>query len=256
MTFKVFVLMFLLSINICYVNAQREKFEKHIFQTENISMPYRLLKPAKIEEDKKYPLVLYFHGIGVRGDDNEKTLLNGVWHLAKDEFIEKYPAFVIVPQCPSDMRWTEYSSASEIQILSKEINIAMQTVLEIMQKVISDFSIDTNRIYVSGMSMGGFATWEIIMRFPDVFAAAVPVCGGGDTSFANQITHIPIWAFHGALDKIVPPLRSIEMVESINNVGGNAKISIFENVGHDVWLKAYEMPEMYEWLFNQKKSKN
>lgn len=256
MIIRLFLLILLLNVKFYNIQAQREKFEKHIFESNCINMPYRLLKPSSLEYGEKYPLVLYFHGIGVRGDDNEKTLINGVWHLAKDEFQEKFPAFVLVPQCPENMKWTEYFSANERVVFNNEQTISMKTAIELMFSIIENYPIDSKRIYVSGMSMGGFATWEILIRYPDLFAAAVPVCGGGDVRFADQLKNIPIWAFHGENDKIVPLERSTEMVESINNLGGKAKISIIKNVGHDVWHQTYEMLEMYEWLFDQKKSKN
>lgn len=254
MFIRLLLLILLLNVKFYNIQAQREKFEKHIFETDSINMPYRMLQPSSLEYGIKYPLVLYFHGIGVRGDDNEKTLINGVWHLAKDEMQQQFPAFVLVPQCPSNLKWSNYKSPNTPYIFEEEISLALKTAYEILKLIIETKPIDTNRIYITGMSMGGYATWEMLSRFPNLFSAGVPVCGGGDLNYVSKLKEIPIWAFHGELDKIVPPVRSIEMVESINSIGGNAKISILNNLGHDIWKQVYEMQEMYIWLFSQNKN--
>jgi predicted peptidase len=133
---------------------------------------------------------------------------------------------------------------------------AMRMVLELVGALQMEYSqIDPKRIYVTGLSMGGFGTWDVIQRKPDLFAAAVPICGGGDVSKAEKIALIPIWAFHGAEDLLVLPKWSRDMINAIRKAGGNPKYTEYPGVGHQSWIKAYSEPELFIWLFSQKKDK-
>ena len=233
-----------------------ERFEKRFFKdSESNVLPYRLLKPEELDKERKYPLVVLLHGIGERGDDNEAQLKWGAKEFAKDENMEKYPCFVAVPQCPISDFW-----AAALRDLSKDFKMsekptqALQMTLELIEVLQEEFSqIDSDRLYITGLSMGGFGTWDAIQRKPDLFAAAVPICGGGDVTKATRLTEIPIWVFHGAEDLLVDPKWSREMVEAIQNAGGNPKYTEYPGVGHHSWIPAYSDPALFEWLFSQKK---
>jgi predicted peptidase len=234
------------------IHAKEElPLEKLVFKQEGASLPYRLLTPSKIEEGKKYPLVIFLHGAGERGTDNEKQLVHGIPDFVKNR--DKYPAFVIVPQCPENQKWADVDWTAKTHTLPKEPSAPAKLLLALLETFIKEKPVDTNRIYLTGLSMGGYGTWDLIARKPDLFAAAAPVCGGGDEATAPKIKHIPLWVFHGDKDTVVLPERSRNMVEAIKKAGGNPKYTEYKGVGHNSWVKAYSDPEFFAWLFAQKR---
>jgi predicted peptidase len=219
-------------------------------------MPYRLLKP-KIT-DSSYPLVLFFHGSGERGDDNLKQLQHGVRRFAEPASLAKYPCFILAPQCPTHLdsqpvMWTGERERMHLLKLAPEPAVPLSTALELLTVMQEQFPIDRDRIYVTGISMGGFATWESLIRDPQKFAGAIPVCGGGDPDQGERIKSIPIWAFHGANDPTVPVQCSRSMIEMIKKSGGHPRYTEYRRVGHNSWDRAYAEPELLSWLFSQKR---
>lgn len=234
------------------------RFEKRIYEDRGGNLlRYRLLKPKEVRADPetKYPLVLFLHGIGERGEDNEAQLKWGVKNFAGDENMEKYPCFVAAPQCPLDDFWVAaLRDLSEPYTMSEQPTEALRMAMEMVGSLQAEFpQIDSSRLYITGLSMGGFGTWDAIQRYPNLFAAAVPVCGGGDISKAKRFSHLPIWVFHGAEDRLVDPKWSREMVLALENAGGHPKYTEYPGVGHQSWIGAYSDPEMFAWLFSQKK---
>jgi predicted peptidase len=231
----------------------KEMLEKKTFaDKDGKTLPYRLLKPDNYDPQQKYPLVLFLHGAGECGKDNEKQLVHGVAEFAKKESRKKHPCFLVAPQCPNmKLGWSDFRSKTSA--LSKEQSEPGRLAVELVESIQREYSIDPNRLYITGLSMGGFGTWDIITRHPDMFAAAVPICGGGDPTNAEKIAKLPIWVFHGAVDNIVKPERSREMVEAIKKAGGEAKYTEYPKVGHNSWVKAYQDADMHAWLFAQKK---
>ena len=128
----------------------------------------------------------------------------------------------------------------------------MQLFIQLLDKVLKEYPIDPARIYVTGVSMGGFGTWDLLARFPTRFAAAVPICGGGDESTAAKIKHVPIWAFHGALDHTVPPEKSRSMIQALQRAGGLPGYTEYPDIEHNSWVWAYRDPHLMVWLFKQK----
>ncbi len=232
-----------------------EMFEARTYtDSQGGKLLYRLLKPQDYDPQKKYPLVLFLHGAGERGDDNQAQLKWGMQEFASPEVRSKYPAFVVAPQCPQGEQWVDTPWSADAHTMPKEPTPALAKTLDLLQQLQKEFSIDADRVYVTGLSMGGFGAWDAIQRHPERFAAAAPVCGGGDPAFAKQLAAIPIWAFHGAADTVVKPHRSRVMVEAINAAGGNAKLTEYPNTGHNSWSPTYANPEFYAWLFSQKKA--
>ncbi len=226
-------------------------FEKKVYtDAQGHELPLRLLKPEHYDPKEKYPLVLFLHGAGERGTDNDKQLIHGVREFAKEENRKKYPCFVIAPQCPTGDRWADWSAKR----LPDQPLPPMRLVIEMLKKAQKEYSIDPQRIYVTGLSMGGFGTFDLIERHPDWFAAAVPICGGGDVSAAPKIAKIPLWIFHGAKDKVVPVTNSRDMVEAVKKAGGHPRYTEYPDAGHDSWTATYKDPELYTWLFAQKKA--
>lgn len=234
--------------------AQSSHFSYEKFITSGDTLKYRQLFPD-YDTIRKYPLVIFLHGSGERGNDNEAQLKWGVQNFASDQNMKLHPAFVIAPQCPQNLSWANFSDHknSTAILLQKTPSKPMALLIALIQEFVKKHPIDTNRIYITGMSMGGFGTFDAIERYPDLFAAAVPVCGGGDTSLAGSIKNIPIWIFHGAEDAAVDPAFSLTMIAALTKAGAHPGYTQYPEVGHFSWIAAYSDPFMIEWLFRQHK---
>lgn len=184
-------------------------------------------------DKEQLPLIIYIHGAGGRGNDITKmpTSMGPIGEIKAGRQID---AIVAMPQC----RWNTWFEAFPI-------------LLEFIDEIRQHPKVDINRIYLCGASMGGYTTWQVGMARPEWFAAMVPICGGGMYWNAERLRNVPIWAFHGAEDTTVLPEESIHMVEKVNRAGGNAKLTIYPNVGHASWVNAFAEDEMWEWMFEQ-----
>lgn len=234
----------------------QDLYEKATFTHDGKKLLYRVLKPAKIEKGQRYPLILFLHGAGERGDDNTAQLVHGSTLFTKKENREKYPAYVIFPQCPKGKKWVEVDwSDKKPHVSPKAPSEPMRLTKLMLDQFVKDNPVDEKRIYVIGLSMGGFGTWDFAQRYPDVVAAAIPICGGADVTTAEKIKHIPIWVFHGANDNAVWPERSRLMVEALKKATGNVKYFEYDKVGHDSWTPAFAEKDLLKWMFAQKRSK-
>jgi len=233
-------------------------FEKRTFTgASGKVLPYRLLKPDGYDPAGKtaYPLVIFLHGAGERGDDNELQLLEGVREFAKPETRKKHPAFVIAPQCPLKKSWGHIKTIDGHLTLLKTDEPTESTglTLELAETLPKEFRIDPKRIYITGLSMGGFGTWDVLARYPDRFAAAIPICCGGIPETAASFAKVPIWVFHGAVDPDVEVELSRKMVDALHKAGGKPGFTEYPGVGHESWIPTYRDPEVLDWLFAQKK---
>jgi predicted peptidase len=215
-------------------------------------LPYRLLVPPG-HHAAPVPLVLFLHGAGERGHDNLAQLVHGVAIFAEPEVRRRHPAYVVAPQCPAGQRWVEKDWSAAAHRLPPAPSLPLQQVLALLPRLRDEFPIDPDRIYVTGLSMGGFGTWDIVVREPRLFAAAVPICGGGDESFAPSIAPLPIWAFHGELDPVVPVARSRNMIAALRRAGGDPRYTEYPGEGHSCWTRAYHEPDLLPWLFSQRR---
>ena len=233
-------------------------FKKESFTASNgLTLPYRIFVPADYSEDYAYPVVLLLHGAGERGTDNEKTLVNVVPNLYIQKTSPFYHAIVIVPQCPENMQWVDTPWANgNYSVENVPISKPMTAAVELLDSIIASYSINTDRQYVTGLSMGGFGTWDLLMRFPDRFAAAIPYCGGADPSQAENLAKIPIYTFHDTTDTSVPVSGTQAVVEAIKAAGGTL-ITYKETTGkgHNVWNTGSQTPGLSKWLFEQRKDK-
>lgn len=235
-------------------NQWETLLSKEQFTLKGYSLNYRLYKPAQINDPGR-PLVIFLHGAGERGNDNKTQLLHGVSHFMTDSIRQKYQFEMLVPQCPESERWVETDWTKPSHVMSPHPSLIMACLFELIDSLIVADSIDPDRIYVTGLSMGGFGTWDVLQRKPQLFAAGVAVCGGGDEKQAAQLIDIPIRIFHGKLDHLVIPARSINMFNAIKSSGGNkVELTLFPNLGHLCWEAVYSNPELYRWLFMQKKN--
>jgi predicted peptidase len=215
---------------------------------------YRLLKPEKIEPGKKYPLVLFLHGAGERGTDNVNQLKYFPDMMAEPQYRAKYPCFVIAPQCRQGKQWVEVPWGDKNSTPLKDVGHQMAVVLKIFDAVTKDNPVDEQRVYLTGLSMGGYGSWDLAMRAPERFAAVVPICGGGDETHADRLVKTPLWAWHGDADNAVPVDRSRKMIEAIKAAGGSPKYTELKGVGHNSWDNAYHGPDnAIPWMFEQAK---
>jgi predicted peptidase len=233
--------------------------EKRTHIRDQERLPYRLLKADGYDTDgaDRYPLVVFLHGIGERGTDNAKQLKNGVEQFVKDSARKKHRCFLVVPQCPPDKLWcqvTPEGTRRNLPIAEKPTEPAA-LVLDLIEAISKEFRVDSDRIYLTGVSQGGYGTWDLASRMPGLFAAAMPVCGGGDPSQAQKLAKLPIWVFHGDEDNMVPVERSRDMIAAIKQVGGEPKYTEYIGVGHDSWTPTYRNDEVLKWLFDQKNQK-
>lgn len=237
------------SITNSFSQSSLFSFEKYV-NANGDTLNYRQLI-SDYDPISKYPLVIFLHGSGERGDDNEAQLKWGVLNFASDQNMKMHPSIVIAPQCPKNMSWGNFSY--EDMSLQPSPTEPMKLLMELINQSILKLPVDINRIYITGLSMGGYGTFDAISRYPNLFAAAVPVCGGGDVSKASSISHIPIWIFHGALDGVVNPVLSQDMVAALTKEGAHPGFTQYPEVGHFSWIAAYSDTMMMEWLFRQRK---
>ena len=235
----------------CALYAQQpdEQLRKHFAKcyftdTCNTVLPYRLLSPLNVDSTKKYPVVLFLHGAGERGNDNEAQLTYMDKIFGSNSFRQKYPCYVILPQCAEEYRWCD------------TISVYLNAANQLLDSIVNAVNADTSRLYITGMSMGGFGTWDLISCYPNKFAAAVPICGGADLNMACILKDMPIKTYHGSTDKLVKVTRTRNMTIAIHKCGGN-KIDYTEltGKGHLIWNYVYNQPSTFQWMFAQKKKK-
>ncbi|MFM9011222.1 MAG: dienelactone hydrolase family protein [Planctomycetota bacterium] len=231
--------------------------ERKVAATEDgkpVEFRYRLMRPATVAADVKYPLVLFLHGAGERGSDNEKQLEYLPTWLAEDARRQKYPCFALAPQCRTDRRWVEIDWSDKKSLPQKpEMTVDMTAAVAALDATMKTEPVDPGRVYLTGISMGGYGSWDLAARLPARFAAVIPICGGGDEATAGKLEGLPIWCFHGDADKAVPVERSRTMVEAVKAAGGKVQYTEYKGVGHDSWTPAYRDPATLDWLFGQKR---
>ena len=234
-------------------SEKKPSVEARIFKNKSgNTLPYRLFKPANYDPKQTYPLVLCLHGAGGRGTDNKSRGTVAFKALSNAKVQTKHPAFLLTPQCPKDKKWVNTNWEKGSYSISKlPVSKELELVEQILDLVEERFPIDSSRIYVTGQSMGGYGTWDIILRHPKKFAAAIPVCGAGDPTEVKGIAHLPIWAFHGDRDTVVPTKGSREMVAALKKAGCNIKYTEYKGVGHNSWSRAWKEKELVPWLFKQ-----
>jgi len=214
---------------------------------------YRWAAPTNVVAGKTYPLVVLMHGAGERGTNNVSQLQWGADELLgymREKGIEGY---FVAGQVPNGQQWVDTPWANTSHRMNAKLSESMGLLFEVLDKVVDECPVDRSRIYVTGVSMGGYGTWDAIQRRPEFFAAAMPCCGGGDTHLAWKIRNVPIWAWHGDRDGAVPVVRSRDMVAALWAVDGRIRYTEVPGCGHGVWGPAYASKEALKWLFDQKK---
>ena len=261
---KTIGILLIISVFNCPVYSQDYiNFQRKLFSSGSDTLSYRLLYPANYDSTKKYPLVVFLHGAGQRGKDNQKQLANGASLFLKDVNRKQFPAFVIFPQCSLNDFWARTRILNSISdstpfkfeyLTNVPMNKGLNMVSRLLDSLATSTNIDNKQIYVGGLSMGGMGTFEMLWRKPGFFAAAFPICGGGNTSTASVYGKgFPIWIFHGDKDPVVDVNDSRKMVAALNAAKAKVKYTEYPGVKHDSWKKAFSEPQLLPWLFNQKK---
>jgi predicted peptidase len=241
------------------LHAQDSLFAEKLFIGNGDTLPYRMLLPKNYDETKKYPLIIFLHGSGERGDDNEAQLVHGSKLFLADSNRTKFPAIVVFPQCPADGFWSNVklprpNGPREFTFFNGGPATSSMVSLEyLMHELVNNYPVQTRQIYVGGLSMGGMGTLELIRRNPKFFAAAFSICGGASPRSASKIKNIPLWLFHGGKDDVVPPKYSIEMADALLKLKAKVKLTIFPEANHNSWDDAFAEPELLPWLFSNKK---
>ncbi|MFP6873653.1 MAG: dienelactone hydrolase family protein [Verrucomicrobiales bacterium] len=209
--------------------------EQSLKLTSSAAIPYLLYLPGGVDvkTPKKWPVILFLHG---RGESRGPLSIVAKWGPPRMAARgDNLPYIIISPQCPADQRWT-----SPEQITS---------VLELLDHIIKSFPADASRIYLTGLSMGGYGCWKLAAENGRLFAAVAPICGAGNPADGKKLKDLPIWVFHGTEDRAVPYQRSVDMIEAIHKAGGTkARFTTLKHIGHNSWSAAYATPELYEWF--------
>ncbi len=237
-----------------------QEFKEELLVHQNDTLPYRILIPENYNSQKSYPLLIFLHGAGERGSDNKSQLVHGSFLFKSEDFRNNYPAIVVFPQCPEKSSWANVKrnyemSAGQKFDFFKEISenkqlIMVEKLLDLIQK---KYDIDETRRYVGGLSMGGMGTFELVARNPDFFAAAFPICGGGNPDWSDLLKTTPFWIFHGEDDGVVSVDFSRKMHEALGKEKASVRLTIYPEVNHNSWDNAFAEPDLMHWLFSNKR---
>ncbi len=225
------------------------------FALDSRVLPYTLYQcGTSANNTVKSPIILFLHGAGERGNDNRlqvSRVVPRILQTLQEMKVEHW--CLLAPQCPENEKWVnkEWNAASHTMDSSPGWPLAFA--VQVLDSLLVSDKLDTNRIYVTGLSMGGFGTWELVQRYPWKFSAAIPICGGGDLAQAPKLKNVPIWAFHGKKDRLVKVSRTIDMVNAIKKVKGKARMTLFEDQGHICWEPVYGNAGVIQWMLEQHK---
>lgn len=239
------------------IYSQKELFQKKEFIYKGDTLKYRVLFPDNYDKSQKYPLVLFLHGAGERGNDNEKQLVHGSAQFLDVQNRKQYPSIVIFPQCPDNEYWVNLNKQAKERISfleAPEISKPLFLVKKLTDTYKKTEAVDEDRMYVIGLSMGGMGTFDLICRYPNYFAAAMPICGGVYEPRLKKATKIPMRIFHGTADDIVKVDLSKNAYQTLMTLGAkNVELILFEGVNHNSWDPAFAYNGFLSWMYNQTK---
>ena len=250
-----FIILFWSLLGVVY--GQNE-FEKKVYVTASgDSFTYRLLRPEDEQSGEKYPLVLFLHGAGERGSDNEKQLFHGSQMWLNPVNRENYPAFVLFPQCPESGYWAYTERPSSFEPDQMPSNVPLSPTFTVLKELLDTYlampQVDKQRIYIMGLSMGAMGTYDMTIRYPELFAAAIPICGTVNPNRLKAAKEVKFRIFHGDADKVVPVNGSRQAYKALKAAGADVKYTEFPGIEHVSWNLAFTQTDFMNWLFSQKK---
>lgn len=240
-------------------NAQDSLFQKKYFVWNKDTMPYRILLPVNYDPQKVYPLVVFLHGSGERGNDNQAQLVHGAKLFLADSNRNRFPAIVVFPQCSANSYWSNVrinqsdSSRTFNFLIGGKPTVAMILLERLLTDIPQQYKISKKQRYIGGLSMGGMGTLELINRHPSMFAGAFSICGGANVQTAKNLKNTPIWFFHGAKDNVVPVHYSVDLAEALLKLDAKVKIKVYPNDNHNSWDNTFAEPDLLPWLFAQRR---
>jgi predicted peptidase len=242
--------------------AQDTSLYKHQYYIEKKdSLPYRVLLPVDYDPSIKYPLILFLHGSGERGKDNESQLIHGGEFFLRDSIRKRFKAIVVFPQCSNNSYWSNVNIISDTIQKTQFFNFqedgdptsAMSLLLGLTKQLSKKYRLDENRLYVGGLSMGGMGTFELVRRKPKLFAAAFAICGGANASTADEMKNTAWWIFHGLKDNVVDPIHSKIITAALKAAGADVRLTLYPDANHNSWDAAFAEKELLPWLFSHHK---
>lgn len=237
----------------------KSMFSKEMFISGADTLLYRMLIPENFDASKEYPVLMFLHGSGERGNDNEAQLIHGSKLFLRQDIRRDFPAIVVFPQCPQNDRWSNViigdGKSGDRHGFQKggEPGKSMKLLLGLQSYLKSQKYTDNSRFYVGGLSMGGMGTFEVLRRKPKAFAAAFAICGGDHVGNVKKYKNVPLWIFHGGKDTVVPIAKSEAVVNELKRLNRQAKFTVYPEAGHNSWDPAFAEPEFLSWLFSHKK---
>ena len=252
---RIITIVSFLFLSLICMNAQ-DAFEYRTFvSAEGDSLDYRMISPENMKTKGKYPLVLFLHGAGERGNDNERQMVHGSQMFLNPVNREKYPAFVLFPQCPQSGYWAYESRPASFTDMPAEVEISrvFKTLKQLLDSYIANPNVDASRVYIMGLSMGAMGTFDMVIRFPEVFAAAVPICGTVNPGRLAAAKDVKFRIFHGDADDVVPVECSRKAYKALKAAGADVEYIEFPGCNHGSWNPAFSTPDFMKWLFKQKK---
>ena len=261
---KKIVPLFLLLFSIHFSQAQDfNAYKKERFVRGADTLRYRILYPENYKREKRYPLVVFLHGAGERGNDNEAQLTHGGDFFLKDSLRKQFPAIVILPQCPADSFWNRFTirmDTAKAGVWNRSLDTSALTTPERLVKLLMDSLTknkiaDKKRIYLGGLSLGAFGAYDLVIHYPGYFAAAFAISGQANVKlYTEKAAKMPIWIFHGALDNVIDPQPDRELIKSLQAIGAkNVKYTEYPAAMHNSWDNAFAEPGLLQWLFSFKK---
>ena len=245
-------------INVSAQDSYKEYEQKVYVSSQGDSLQYCLLRPEVEKPGEKYPLVLFLHGAGERGNDNRKQLKHGGQMWLNPVNRKKYPAFILLPQCPAENYWGYEMRPNSLEPFGMPDNPELTTTIRTLKSLLDTFldmpQVDKLRVYIMGLSMGGMATYDMVIRYPEIFAAAVPICGTvNPVRIGKELREIKFRIFHGDTDSVVTPEGSREAYKALKAIDASVEYIEFVGCDHNSWNPAFNYPDFMNWLFNQRK---
>jgi lysophospholipase L1-like esterase/poly(3-hydroxybutyrate) depolymerase len=234
-------------------HGQAPEFQAGKVEIDGADYPFQLLVPAELEEGKSYPLILFLHGAGERGNDNQAQIRHFPERMKKLQAENGAPCFVLAPQCPEDVWWNGRRARGSSGVGVSQPIPSMRAAITSLAEVVREQPIDRNRIALTGLSMGGFGSWSLATRNPSWFSAVVPICGGGDESGIARLAGLPIQVWHGDADTAVPTDQSRRLVKALNKLEIPVDYHELKGVGHNSWSTAYGDKSCLDLLFNKQR---